>query len=57
MIKLLDQFLARQNLWSIKYKRYRNGSNGTAHFKKCQQLNTYIGSYLEISGGQSSNLY
>jgi hypothetical protein len=29
--------------------------NGTVHFKKC--LNTNIYSYLETSGGQSSNLH
>jgi hypothetical protein len=34
-------------------------NNGTAHFKKCKKkyLNTIIYSYLETSGGQSSNLY
>jgi hypothetical protein len=32
--------------------------NGTAHFKQINSyLNTNIYSYLETSGGQSSNLY
>ncbi len=32
--------------------------NGTARFTKCKQLFEYhIYSYLETSGGQSSNLY
>ncbi len=32
--------------------------NGTAHFKNVNNyLNTNIDSYLETSGGQSSNLY
>ncbi len=30
--------------------------SGTAHFKKCKQL-IYIYSYLETSGGQTSNAY
>ncbi len=32
--------------------------NGTAHFKKSKQLfDTNIYSYIDTSGGQSSNLY
>ncbi len=36
-----------------------NEPKGTAHFKNCQQLfeQEHIYSYLETSGGQSSNLY
>ncbi len=35
-----------------------NKANGAAHFKNVNNcLNTYIYSYLETSGGQSSNLY
>jgi len=30
---------------------------GTASFKKCKQLFEYQHSYLETSGGRSSNLY
>jgi hypothetical protein len=35
-----------------------SGKNGTAHFEKCNShWNTNIYSYLETSGGLSSNLY
>jgi hypothetical protein len=35
----------------------QNLTNGTSRFKKVRSLNTITYSFLEISGGQSSNLY
>ncbi len=41
----------------MHYKAFYS-CNGTAHFKNVNNgLNTNIYSYLETSGGQSSNLY
>jgi hypothetical protein len=50
------------DIWSSnykdKYREYLKCTNGTARFKNVYNwLNSNIYSYLEISGGQSFNLY
>jgi len=43
---------------NLNFKQCRQVRNGTAHFKNVKDcLNTNIYSYLETSGGQSSNPY
>ncbi len=47
-------------LWMSKFFNWKhlNSANGTARFKNVNNcLNTNIYSYLETSGGQSSNVY
>ncbi len=53
----IRNFVKKENLGPVNYKTFYC-CNLKEHFKKCKQLFEYnIYSYLQTSGGQSSDLY